>query len=517
MSYCVVIFSAYPSVDQESSPHQLNIMSDKKTASTKAPAKVADKAPAKAEKPAAKVEKAPAVKPETTTPVDESKPATRSFGGRIPAVDKKSYDDKIDTLDAELKTLIAKQQTMNKTISDKSGGKEEFFRQRDEVKAKLDANQKTLNDLDAAKTKVQESIQTKQKAGHETLAEINSMKKTIGFSSEAEVDRKIADIEYQMQTESLSLKRERELMAEISKFKQMKPQIQKMKNMSVGVAGDDSVGGLRVELASVQKQIAEARDEKRKIQAAYSKIMDARKKAMEGVSDLVEGRDELYQKIKKTQEELRKTKDEKFKKIRDFQAQIAEAKVARADREKIEKVFKDAEGARRKIEDELINENTLPNEEKVELAENVIQYCVRLLPAEEKVEEKKHVELKQLPGTSQVFLRKEDRAEEFFYAPTKAKKTATVAKKDEVKSFTHTLAVLGLFASLKIDAPLAPAQVQKTIDALKAKISTIKADQVKVVAERKARRSEREAALVEATKTAEAAKAEWLKVAPHDE
>jgi hypothetical protein len=59
----------------------------------------------------------------------------------------------------------------------------------------------------------------------------------------------------------------------------------------------------------------------------------------------------------------------------------------------------------------------------------------------EKVEEKKHVELKQLPGTSQVFLRKEDRAEEFFYAPTKAKKTATAAKKEEVKSFTHTLAL----------------------------------------------------------------------------
>jgi len=450
---------------------------------------------------------------------------TTALGPRVPGVDKKFYDDKIEALEAQLKTLQSKQTSVNKSVSDKTGGKDEFIRQRDVAKAAVDGLSKQVEQLEASKNKIQEAISSKLKQGQEQHAELNAMTKSIGFKSEKEIDDKISRIEYSMQTETLDLKRERDLIAELSKLKQLKPQILKLKNLKAGATVDDSVGGLRAELAGVQKQLSEARDEKRKLSAALGKIIETRKKAMEGVSDLVGERDDLWQTIKKIQTELKQIKDEKFTKIREFQASLAKVKVERAEREKLEKSFKDAEAIRRKLEDELLNEDVLPFSDQVELAENTIKYCTKLVP-EVKTEEKKSAfvakDVSELKDVSKVFVSKSEREETFFVAPKK--KTASTVSvtaqpstvSSSVKSFTHSLDTLGLFATLKVDAPAAPKDLEKTISALTAKIAELKQKQVDIVADRKAKRAEKEQALAEATKHAETAKAEFLKVAPAD-
>jgi uncharacterized coiled-coil DUF342 family protein len=436
-----------------------------------------------------------------------------SFAPRIPGVDKKAYDDKIEALEAQLKALQAKQTGVNKTVSEKTGGKEEFMRQRDLAKAVVDEASKVVEQLEAAKNKTQETMNTKVKSGQEQHAELNAMTKHIGFKSEKEINEKIARIEYQMQTETLDLKRERDLIVELSKLKQLKPQLLKLKNLKTGASVDDSVGSLRAELSDVQKKLSDARDEKRKASNALGKIIEARKKAMEGVSDLVGERDDLWQNIKKIQTELKAIKDEKFSKIREFQVQLAKAKIDRADREKIEKAYKDAESTRRRLEDELVNADVLPFSDQVELAENTVKYCAKLVPEVKVEEEKKVFEVKEMADVSKVFMSKSERAETFFVVPKKVK-SVVAAKSVEVKSFTHSLDTLGLFATLKIDAPAGPKDVEKTVAALKTKIADLKKKQLDVVADRKAKRSEKEAALAEATKVAEAAKAEFLIVSP---
>ena len=452
-------------------------------------------------------------KPLETKPKVERKSAP-AVGGRIPDVDRAGFDAKIDSLETELKSLKVKQEALATKIGDKTGGKEEYQRQRDQAKAALDANAAVIAKLEEQRNKLNEQLQAKLKEGESMKAEINSKKKAIGFQSVEEVDREIANIEYKMHTESLGIKAERDLILQISKLKQVKPEILKLKNLKAGAGMDDSVGGIKAEQVEIQKKLSEARDEKRKLSAALGKIMDARKKAMEGVSDLVEGRDSIYQAIKKAQTELKRLRDEKFAAIRDFRAAMEEAKVARAEREKIEKAYKEAEGARRKLEDELVNENVLPFLDQIELAENSIKYCQKLVPAIEVKEEKKKVEIAALPNTSGTLLAKSQREEVFFFAPTvkAAKKVST--KKDEVKHFTHSLDTIALFAALKLTAPSAPKDVEDVVKALETKIHDLKKKQVDVIAERKAKRAEKESALAEATKVADAAKAEWVKVAP---
>lgn len=440
----------------------------------------------------------------------------RNFGPRVPGVDKKAYDEKIEAMETELKALQAKQTGVNKAVSDKTGGKDEFLRQRDVAKAAIEEAAKLVETLEASKAKIQEAINAKLKAGHDQHAEVNAMTKQIGFKSEKEIEDKIAKIEFSMHTESLGLKRERDLITELSKLKQLKPQLLKLKNLKAGAAVDDSVGGLRGELAEVHKKLADARDEKRKQSNALGKIIEARKKAIEGVSDLVGERDDLWQNIKKIQGELKAIKDEKYNKIREFQAQLAKAKIDRAEREKLEKAFKDAEHTRRRLEDELVNEDVLPFSDQVELAENTVKYCQKLLPETKVEEEKKVFEVKEMADVSKVFVSKAERAATFFVVPSKTKTVKPVNNqaKTELKSFTHSLDTLGLFATLKIDAPSGPKDVEKTVEALKTKIAGLKKKQLEVIAERKAKRTEKEAALAEATKIAQAAGAEVLKVAP---
>ena len=478
-------------------------MSDKKTSAPKAP-KAAPKAVAPKE----------AAAPEVAAPA-AAPVRPKSTGARVPDVDKAGFDKKISALEAELKTMQAKQEGLNAKINEKSGGRDEFQRVRDEARAKLDVNQKLVSELEASKNKIQEAISAKLKESESAKADAASKQKNLGYRSPEEVDRKIAEIEYQMHTETLGLKRERELISEISRLKgTVKPDLLKLKNLKAGQGLEDGVGSLKAQVAEIQKQLSDARDEKRKLSAALGKIMDARKKSMEGVSDLVDERDKNYQAIRKTQGEIRALKDSKFTAIREHYAAIEAAQVARAERDKIEQTFKSAEGARRKLEDELINENALPFLDQIELAENTIRYCSKLIPVEKKEEEKKSVEVRALPGTSGTLLGKSERSETFFFAPTKTTKKATSTKVTEIKSFTHSLDTIALFAALKLTAPSAPKDVEGTVKALEAKIDTLKKKQVEVIAERKAKRSEKEAALVEATKAAEIAKAEWVKVAP---
>jgi uncharacterized coiled-coil DUF342 family protein/FtsZ-binding cell division protein ZapB len=446
------------------------------------------------------------------------KTASRPSSERVPAVDKATYDKRIEQLEATLKSLQAKQENVAKQVNTKTGGKEDFFRQRDAAKAALDANQVKVEAAEVEKQKINDAIQEKFKSNTNQMTEISTLQKSIGFKSVDEVNEKIANIEYKMQTQTLSLKQERDLIAEISKLKQVKPQLLKLKNLKEGKGVEDSVGGLKAEMTEVQKRIAVLRDERKTLSAAYGKIMEARKQTMSGVSDLVDEKDKIYKEIKKTQAALKEIKDEKFAKIRDFQAKLAEAKVARAERETIEKAYKEAEDKRRKLEKELANENELPFLEQIELAENTIRYCEKLKPVEAPVETKKSVAIKTIDGTSTVLINKNDREETYFYAPTKAKKQQGQKEAKKTSgSVTHSLDTLSIFATLRIDVPTSVKDAEPTILALKAKIEDLKKEQEKIIQERKSNRSAKEAALAEATKIADAAKAEWTKVNPNAE
>ena len=439
---------------------------------------------------------------------------------KVAPVDRKFYEDKIEEIDNEIKEIKKKTDVLSKQIAAKSEGKEDFYAQKDAVKALVDAAQNKLNECEKKRNNIQEQIKKIQQADKDSRTEMQKMQKDLGFQSEEQIDRQIAEIEFQMHTESLTLKREKELILKMSQLKQVKPQLNKLikqKDAATNGATGESVGSLKVQLAEVQKDISAAREEKQKHSAALGKILDARKKSMSGVSHVFEERDKLNEEIKKKIGAIKALKDERSAKIQAFNAYIFSQKEARAERDKADKVVKDAERDMRKKETDLEKDKLTPFQQELDLIENMVRYCHKLAPAAVSGEAACKAPVTALEGTD-VLVSKKDRAEVFFMAPTATGKKAAVTKATSAeKPITHSLETLGLFAQVKVSPPTSAKDVPSVLESLKKKTAEFVAKQVKEAEERKAKRTEREAAYKEAVEAYEKAAAEAQKFAPKTE
>lgn len=437
---------------------------------------------------------------------------------KVAPVDRKYYEQQIDTLDGEIKDIRKRIEIINKEIGAKSEGKEDFFAQKDSIKALLDTAQNKWNELEKKRTATLEQIKKIQQADKDNRTEVQKMQKDIGFQSEEQIDKQIAEIEYQMHTESLTLKREKELMMKIAQLKQVKPQLNKLNKMKDSQAGGagETVGSLKVQLNELQKEISAAREEKQKHSAAFGKLLDARKKSMSGVSHIVEEREKLNDDIKKKVAAIKALKDERSEKFKAFNEYIANQKEARAEREKAEKTVKDAEREMKKRETDLEKDKLMPFQQELDLIENMVKYCIKLQPVVVAGPVEAKAPVAAIEGTA-VLVSKKDREQVFFSAPTVKKSSAKKESASIEKPITHSLETLGLFASVKVTPPTSIKDVESVLAQLSKKTEEFKTKQVKEIEERKAKRSEREAALKEAVAAYEVAAAEAKKFAPKNE
>merc|ERR1712193_514406 len=109
--------------------------------------------------------------------------------------------------------------------------------------------------------------------------QLTKMKGSLGFKSEEEIDKRIADIEFNMWTSSLSLKEEKKALDEIKELKRSKPKVAKVKGlegeMATKAPGADTEG-IREETKAIAADIKELKEEKRAISAEYAKLNEER-------------------------------------------------------------------------------------------------------------------------------------------------------------------------------------------------------------------------------------------------
>ncbi|KAF4689149.1 hypothetical protein FOZ60_002002 [Perkinsus olseni] len=420
-------------------------------------------------------------------------------------VDRAYYEKKIDKLSEEIKGLQAKVHELNDQIHGKSEGKEEFLRKRDLLKQQMDEQQKLVSDLETKRSKTQDGIHAKQTEGRQLRAELSSMQKKLGFSTEDQIDDKIADIEYRMHTESLDLKKEKELMKQISELKQTKPQLKKFDAMKTASGEYDTtnVGPLKANLEDIKTNLNSARDERRKLHEQYSKLMDGRRKAMEGMSDIFEAREKLNKEIRAKYGQIKELRDERSAKISAYTAWVAEQKEKRAAREREEREARLAEEEKKRVEEELEKEKEIPYLAEIELVENAIKYCKSLAPEEKKEEAAAKADLPTIDG-AKALVQKKDRAQNYYYAPTVQKKKGKHNKQGSSHSaFKHGLDTLQLFADMKVDAPKNKDDIPKCLEDLNKRLGEYKDLQKVEYENRQKRREAREAAAKAAAEKAD--------------
>jgi len=292
------------------------------------------------------------------------------------------------------------------------------------------------------------------------------MKKSIGFTSEAEIDDRIATIEFKMWTESVSLKDEKAYIAEIKELKKNKPKVSQVTQMEGKLQDfkNDNGLSLKEQRNEINTQMATFREQKKGIQERLAALTEERKAQMGDMPEILEKKDAIQKKIQEKIAERSKLRDEFNVAKRAFQEYLNEQRKIKQERYQEEQKARQAEYKIRQMEKKVEALDEQPFVSEIVLIEQTIKFCKSLVveKAEEKKEETKDTVFNNKEG-EQVLASKKDRDQEMYYAATKKGKAAKKQNKPEgdvgKKPIKHNAETFKLFDSLKLDAPITTADV----------------------------------------------------------
>merc|ERR1719188_668725 len=236
------------------------------------------------------------------------------------APDKAEFEAQLEGIQKTIDGLQAQQVVLGAKISERSGGKDEYFAKRNEYRAQLDEFTKKIDDLMARKETLNKGIADKKQQGADMRNQLSKMKKSIGFTSEAAIDDRIASIELWLRTETVSLKQEKDWLKEISELKKNRPKVGQVNKMEDSLQNRDTGANLRENIGAINEEMALYRDGKRQVSAALAALNESRKEQLGDLPKYIEERDELGKKIKAEMEKRNVLRDEYRGKEREYNA-----------------------------------------------------------------------------------------------------------------------------------------------------------------------------------------------------
>jgi len=281
-------------------------------------------------------------------------------------------------------------------------------------------------------------------------------------------------------------------MKEMQELKRNRPKVAQVNKMEEGLNSFDAGGGVKETLSTINEQIRNWMQEK-------AKVLEERKKLEEeydgkvGDNSLYEERNKLNEKIREKQEERNKVRDAFREEERKFREMLNKKKQEQQERYAAEREARQKEWEDRNRQKKVEKLDEQPFVTEITLIEQTIKFCKSLTGVKEveKKEEAKEIEHKNLDGLQ--VLSKKDERDEFWFEPTKAKKSKgskPKGKEGSSKPIKHNAETFKLFDQLKLDAPITlddiPPVVEK-LEAMLVKYEAKVADWEKNKEERKAK------------------------------
>jgi len=399
-------------------------------------------------------------------------------GPKMDAPDKAEFEAGLAEIQKAIDDLQAQQQTLGKQISERSGGKDEYFAKRNEYRAQLDEFTAKIDDLMARKASINGAINEKKQEGVAMKAELGKMKKSIGYTSEADIDQRIADIEFKMMLESMTIKQEKEFLKEISDLKRNRPKVGQVHKMEDSLANRDHGGGMRENIGTINEEMALYRDGKRQVSQQLAALNESRKEQLGDLPNYIEQRDGLGKKIKEQMDKRNVLRDEFRVKEREFNAFRNEQRKAKQEKymEQQNKQKAEWEQQTRIRKAEAMDQQPFVSE--ITLIEQTMFFCKTLggQAKKEEVKEEKTETAHTNKDGEMVLVGKDQREEEFFYAPTATKKKSKGKKAaTSSKPIKHNSETFKLFDQLKLQAPITTEDIPALLEKLEAQLESYSA------------------------------------------
>jgi len=204
----------------------------------------------------------------------------------------------------------------------------------------------------------------------------------------------IRDIEEKMRHDTMSLKQEKEYMAEIKELKKNRPKLSQLSQMQDKLSTFDAGTDLKSRLGEINEQLARHRETKKGFQEKLTELTESRKAQIGDVGDIMTERDEKSKKIQEFIAERTKLRDEFNNAKREFQQYLAEQRRARQEKYAEERKKQQEEWKIKQLERKVEQLDEQPFVGELTLIEQTVKFCKDLLPKEagEKKEEKKDTE-----------------------------------------------------------------------------------------------------------------------------
>uniref|UniRef100_A0A7S4W2P8 Nuclear segregation protein Bfr1 n=1 Tax=Alexandrium monilatum TaxID=311494 RepID=A0A7S4W2P8_9DINO len=435
---------------------------------------MAPKAKAAAAAPAAKAEPKAKAKADSKKKEKSDRPKPEDEIPKVDSPDKDEYDAKIKKIGEEIEALSGEQRDLQAKINERSSGKEQFFAQKLEFRKQLDALSEQMNVFQERKDEINKAVGDKVQEGREMRQQLNKMKKSIGYSSESEIDDRIASIEFKLWTDSLTLKEEKKYLQEIQELKRNRPKVSQVNQMEQGLQTFDKGSALKGDISSINEEMFKLREQKRAVSEKLKELTEGRKEQEGDLGDIYTKKADLGKQIAEKVKERNQIRDDfraAEKDYREYQAKLRSIRVERQNEQR--RAWEAEQDAKRKQQKaEKLDEQ--PHVAEITLIEQTILFCKSLTQSKgsDAKEEKKETVIESPEGT-QVLLKKEER-DEFYFAPT-AKKKGKSGKKSggsdsSKKPIKHNAETFRLFDQLKLDAPITTDDIPATLEKLEEKL-----------------------------------------------
>merc|ERR1719343_311626 len=237
--------------------------------------------------------------------------------------------------------------------------------------------------------------------------------------------------------------------------------------------------GEKATLAELREENAQYFLEKKKVHEQLKELTQERASQTDGVGEFMKQRDELWNKLQE-QKKIKKEISDEWKQAERahyaYQAELRKIKQERAAKERQER---QKEYELRALERKAEKLDEQPHVAEITLIEQTIKFCKGLTQAkgQEKVEEKKETNYA-VPDGATLIMKKEDREEEYYFAPTKTKasKSKNKGKADggSAKPIKHNAETFQLFDKLKLDAPITVDDIPPLLEKLETQLAEYK-------------------------------------------
>merc|ERR1711920_532832 len=172
--------------------------------------------------------------------------------------------------------------------------------------------------MGAEKEKINAAMGVKREEGVQMKNDLFKMKKSIGYTNEADIDNRIATIEFKLWTESVPLKEEKKYLLELQELKRNKPKVSQVHKMEENLTALREGASMKETVQEINGAMAKHREEKKVIQEKLSKLRDERKEKLGDVPQWIEERQQLSEQIGLKMKEKSAIRDELKQKEQEY-------------------------------------------------------------------------------------------------------------------------------------------------------------------------------------------------------